>query len=320
MSEPFLIGLVGARGHTGRELIRLISQHPEFMLAYAVSREYAGRKVSEIAPEDKDECIFEALTPEEAAKRRVDAIILALPDGAGAPYVAAVDKYAADKVVVDLSADYRFDDAWAYGLPELHRARIKGAIRIANPGCYATALQLSVAPLVPHLSAPVSVFGVSGYSGAGTSPSPRNDPERLKDNLMPYKLVGHNHEREATRHLRHAVRFTPAVHPAFRGIVTTAHLPLRAPMTVPELKALYARAYKDEPLISIRDEAPELKDGTGVPGVIIGGFAVAADGGHAVVVAAEDNLLKGAAVQAIQNLNIALGLEELLGVPSMQTT
>ena len=87
MSEPFLIGLVGARGHTGRELIRLISGHPEMMLAYAVSREYAGRKVSEIAPEDKDECIFESLDPAEAARRRVDAVILALPDGAGAPYI-----------------------------------------------------------------------------------------------------------------------------------------------------------------------------------------------------------------------------------------
>jgi N-acetyl-gamma-glutamyl-phosphate reductase len=319
MSEPYLVGLVGARGHTGRELIRLISQHPEFMLAYAVSREYAGRRVSEIAPEDTDECIFEALAPEEAAKRRVDAIVLALPDGAGAPYLAAVDRYAPGKVVVDLSADYRFDERWEYGLPELRRlmgegGRLKGATRIANPGCYATALQLAVAPMLERLSGPPSVFGVSGYSGAGTSPSPRNDVERLKDNLMPYKLVGHNHEREAARHLRHPVRFTPAVHPAFRGIVVTAHLPLKAPMSAAELKAVYADAYRSEPLIAVEDDIPELKDGAGVPGVIVGGFAVAADGGHAAVVAAEDNLLKGAAVQAIQNLNLALGLPEFLGV------
>ncbi|MEQ1932046.1 MAG: N-acetyl-gamma-glutamyl-phosphate reductase [Parvularculaceae bacterium] len=319
MSEPFLIGLVGARGHTGRELIRLISEHPEFMLAYAVSRELAGRRVSEIAPEDKDECIFEALAPEEAARRRVDAIVLALPDGAAGPYVAAIERNAPDKIVVDLSADYRFDDRWEYGLPELRRLmgegeRIKGATRIANPGCYATALQLAVAPLVPRLSGPPSIFGVSGYSGAGTTPSPRNDALRLRDNLMPYKLVGHNHEREATRHLRHPVRFTPHVHPAFRGIVITAHLPLAGSMSAGEVKALYETAYKDEPLIEIRDEAPELKDGTGIPGVIIGGFAVAADGGHAVVVAAEDNLLKGAAVQAVQNLNIALGLPEFQGL------
>jgi N-acetyl-gamma-glutamyl-phosphate reductase len=196
----------------------------------------------------------------------------------------------------------------------LHRRRIAGATRIANPGCYATALQLAVAPLVSRLSGTPSIFGVSGYSGAGTTPSPRNDPARLHDNLMPYKLVGHNHEREASRHLRHPVRFTPAVHPAFRGIVVTAHLPLKSPMTAPEVKALYENTYKDEPLVAIRDEAPELKDGAGIAGIIIGGFATAADGSHAVIVAAEDNLLKGAAVQAIQNLNIALGLPEFAGI------
>lgn len=284
------------------------------MLAYAVSREFAGRKVSEIAPEDLDECIFEALSPDEAAKRRVDAVILALPDGAGAPFVEAFERHAPDKIIVDLSADRRFDDAWAYGLPELHRGAIVGAKRIANPGCYATALQLAVAPMISRLSGPVSVFGVSGYSGAGTSPSPRNDPARLADNLMAYKLVGHNHEREASRHLKHTVRFTPHVHPAFRGIVVTAHLPLAAPIEASALKAIYDRAYRDERLIALRDEPPELKDGTGIRGVIIGGFAVATDGGHAVVVAAEDNLLKGAAVQAIQNLNLALGLDEFAGL------
>jgi N-acetyl-gamma-glutamyl-phosphate reductase len=134
MTEPYLIGLVGARGHTGRELIRLIAGHPELMLAYAVSREFAGRKVSEIAPEDKDECIFEALEPTEVARRRADAVILALPDGAGAPFVEAIEKAAPEKIIVDLSADHRFNDRWAYGLPELHREKIKGATRIANPG------------------------------------------------------------------------------------------------------------------------------------------------------------------------------------------
>jgi N-acetyl-gamma-glutamyl-phosphate reductase len=321
MSEPFLIGLVGARGHAGRELIRLISGHPEMMLAFAVSRELAGRRVSEIAPEDKDECIFEALAPEEAAKRRTDAVILALPDGAARPFVDAIDRYAPDKIVVDLSADYRFDDGWEYGLPELRRLmgdgdRLKGATRIANPGCYATALQLAVAPMAARLSGPASVFGVSGFSGAGATPSPRNDPARLRDNLMPYKLVGHHHERESTRHLRHPVRFTPHVHPAFSGIVVTAHLPLRAPATAPELRTIYEAAYRNEPLIALKNETPELKDGTGIRGVIIGGFAIGEDGGHAVVVAAEDNLLKGAAVQAMQNLNLALGLPELMGILS----
>lgn len=314
MAEPYLIGLVGARGHTGRELIRLISGHSEMMLAYAVSRELAGRKVAEIAPEDKDECIFEALDPMEAARRRADAVILALPDGAGGAYVDAFETSARDKIIVDLSADRRFDDDWAYGLPELHRARIRGKTRIANPGCYATALQLSVAPLVPLVGGAPAIFGVSGCSGAGTTPSPRNDPARLADNLMPYKLVGHNHEKEATRHLGLAVRFFPHVHPAFRGLLVTAHVPLATTLDRGGLKKLFREYYDGERLIDLQDDPPELKDGAGRKGVLIGGFDVGADGKSAVVVAAEDNLLKGAAVQAIQNLNLALGLDEYSGI------
>jgi len=322
MSEPFLIGLVGARGHTGRELIRLIAAHPDLMLAYAVSREWAGRPVAEIAPEERDGCIFEALGPDETAKRRADVVILALPDGAGAPYVEAIDRHAPRRVIVDLSADRRFDGAWAYGLPELNRAALNGARRIANPGCYATAMQLALAPLVERLEGPASVFGVSGYSGAGTKPGPRNDVERLKDNLMPYALAGHTHEREASRHLGAPVRFSPHVHPAFSGLIVTVHAPLRAPIDKPDLMRLFEKKYANEPLIALRNAPPELKDGTGRSGVLIGGFDVGGDGlGNeqrqgrwAVVCAAEDNLLKGAAVQAMQNVNLALGLDEMTGL------
>jgi N-acetyl-gamma-glutamyl-phosphate reductase len=131
---------------------------------------------------------------------------------------------------------------------------------------------------------------------------------------MPYKLVGHNHEREATRHLGLQVRFIPHVHPAFRGLLVTAHVPLGQAMIPEEVKARFVRHYDDEPLVEISDAIPELKDGTGHPGVIVGGFEVSADGLNAVVIAAEDNLLKGAAVQALQNLNLALGLPEFQGL------
>ena len=314
MSEPFLIGLVGARGHTGRELIRLIAGHPELMLAYAVSREFAGRPVASVAPEDNDECIFEALTPDEVARRRADVIVLATPDGAAKSFVDAVDNDGANRIIIDLSADYRFNDDWAYGLPELHRPQIYGAKRIANPGCYATAMQLAVAPLIEHAEGTPAVFGVSGYSGAGSTPNPRNNTERLKDNLMPYALSGHKHEREATRHLGRPVRFMPHVHPAFRGLLVTAHVPLKEQMSVAQIKEMFEKKYQSEALISLQDEPPELKDGAGVNGVVIGGFAVGADGRSAAIVAAEDNLLKGAATQAMQNINLALGLDELAGI------
>lgn len=314
MSEPYLIGLVGARGFAGAELLHLIAAHPELMLAYAVSREWAGRKVNEISPDILDEAIFEALDPHEAARRRADIVVLAMPDGVAKTYVEEIEKTAPEKIVVDLSADYRFDDSWVYGLPELHRKKIVGARRIANPGCYATALQLAIAPLVPVIGGVPAVFGASGFSGAGTTPSPRNDPERLRDNLMPYKLVGHNHEREATRHLGTPVRFMPHVHPAFRGLIVTCHIPLSEKMGREAVKARFVEAYGDEPLISLRDAPPELKDMAGRNGVLIGGFDVASDGMSAVVVAAEDNLLKGAASQAVQNINLALGLPELMGL------
>ena len=306
MSEAQRVGVVGARGYTGAELVCLIRDHPGLDLAFAGSRELAGQPVP-----GQDGVRFESIGPQDVADRDLDAVILALPDGAGDPYVAATGE---ETVIVDISVDHRFDDGWQYGLPELFREKLKGATRIANPGCYATAAQIALAPLVYVISGVPAIFGVSGYSGAGSTPGPRNDPQRLSDNLMPYKLVGHNHEQEATRHLGFAVRFIPHVHPAFRGLLVTVHVPLDQPMSQDEIRARFEAHYGDEPLIEIGDVIPELKDGAGHPGVILGGFETSADGLNAVVIAAEDNLLKGAAVQAIQNLNLALALPEFEGL------
>jgi N-acetyl-gamma-glutamyl-phosphate reductase len=306
MSDRHRVGVVGARGHTGAELVRLIRDHPRLDLAFAGSRELAGEPIP-----GQDDIMFESIGPEDLARSDIAAVFLALPDGAGASYSAAVGM---DTVIVDISADHRFDDTWQYGLPELFREKLRGAARISNPGCYATATQIALAPLVDAISGVPAVFGVSGYSGAGSAPGPRNDPERLADNLMPYKLVGHNHERETTRHLGLPVRFMPHVHPAFRGLLVTAHIPLGRAMSQDEMRARFESHYGDEPLVEIRDGVPELKDGTGHPGVILGGFQTSEDGLNAVVVAAEDNLLKGAAVQAAQNLNLALALPEFEGL------
>jgi N-acetyl-gamma-glutamyl-phosphate reductase common form len=292
------VGIVGARGYVGEELMGLLGGHPDLELAFAVSRE----------PKTVGDVTFEPLEPADVAARGPDAVVLALPDGVGQPYLDALPD---DVIVVDLSADHRFDDTWVYGLPELHRDAIAGARRIANPGCYATAMQLAIAPFLDDLEGPAVVFGVSGWSGAGTKPSPRNDPERLRDNLLPYGLVGHTHEREATRHLGHPVCFMPHVHPAFRGLLVTVYLPVHT--TTARLRAQLAERYTAERLIEVQEDPPQLRDGTQRVGVLIGG-AQASDG-HAVVVAAEDNLGKGAAVQALQNLNLAFGLHELSGIP-----
>jgi N-acetyl-gamma-glutamyl-phosphate reductase len=306
MSERHAVGVVGARGHTGAELVRLIRDHPSLELTFAGSRELAGQPVPGI-----ENVVFESIGTDDVSRHDLEVVILALPDGAGDPYVEALDE---DTVIVDISADHRFDDTWAYGLPELFRNKVQGTRRISNPGCYATAMQIALAPLVADVSGVPAVFGVSGYSGAGTTPGPRNDPERLRDNLMPYRLVGHNHERETVRHLGIPVRFIPHVHPAFRGLLVTAHIPLDRPRTTGEIRSQYEEQFGREPLIEIRDAIPELREGAGQAGVILGGFDTSADGLNAVVVAVEDNLLKGAAVQAIQNVNLALGLGELAGL------
>jgi N-acetyl-gamma-glutamyl-phosphate reductase len=302
------VGLVGARGHVGAELVRLVDAHPAMELAFASSRSRAGE------PFGTAGLVYEDLSPGEIARRDVDAVVLALPNGAAEPFVAEIDTVAPARVIVDLSADHRFDD-WTYGLPELTRARYAGQRRIANPGCYATAMQLAIAPLLGDLAGPPVCFGVSGWSGAGTTPSDRNDPAKLRDNLMPYALADHLHEREVTRQLGVPVEFMPHVAPHFRGIVLTVNLWLQHATTRDAVAARYRERYRGEPLVRVLDEAPWVSAIAGCHHAEIGGFTVAPGGRRVVLVATLDNLLKGAATQAMQNLNLALGFDELAGIP-----
>ena len=309
------IGLVGARGYVGTELIRLLDAHPGFELAFVSSREREGQRVADHEAAYRGDLAYVAYGPDQAAGQGVDALVLALPNGKAAPFVAAIDAAAPRTLLLDLSADYRFDDGWYYGLPELSRARYDGQRRISNPGCYATAMQLAIAPMCDALDGPVQCFGVSGYSGAGTTPSDKNDPDKLRDNLMPYALTGHVHEREVTRQLGHVIEFMPHVAPHFRGLTITANLHLARAFERAEAVARYRSFYAGEPLVRVGDEAPWVSAIAGAHHVDLGGFAVADDGRRLVVVATEDNLLKGAATQALQNLNLAFGFDEMTGIP-----
>jgi len=312
------VGIVGARGYVGAELIRLIAGHPQLELAFVSSRELVGQRVADqfegVAGIDP-QLRYVAPSNEELPGLGADAVVLAMPNGKAASAVAAFDAAGADPVIVDLSADYRFDDTWYYGLPELTRAKYEGQRRISNPGCYATAMQLAVAPMRDALSGPVQCFGVSGYSGAGTSPSDKNDPDKLRDNLMPYALTNHVHEREVTRQLGHEVQFLPHVAPHFRGLTITANMPLSAPFDRDAVVARYRERYAGEPLVDVLDDAPWVSRIAGRHHVELGGFTLSPDGRRLVVVATEDNLLKGAATQALQNLNLAFGFDETLGIP-----
>ena len=313
------IGIVGARGHTGAELIRLLATHPGFELGFVSSRELDGQRVGDQVPEFAGELRYRNIAHEQLGDENVDAYVLALPNGKAAACVASIDAGNADAVVVDLSADYRFDDGWYYGLPELTRGGYSAQKRISNPGCYATAMQLAIAPMRELLDGAAQCFGVSGYSGAGTTPSDKNDPDKLHDNLMPYALTGHLHGREVSRHLA-PVEFMPHVAPHFRGLTVTANLHLRSPVTLEEARDRYLSRYAGEPLVEVLDDAPWVSRIAGRHDAQIGGFAIDDEGKRLVVVATLDNLLKGAATQALQNLNLAFGYNEFEGIPLTEAT
>jgi N-acetyl-gamma-glutamyl-phosphate reductase len=308
------IGIVGARGHTGAELIRMLASHPLLELAFVASRELEGQRVDAHNEAYAGELRYENLDPQAVAGKHADVVGLALPNGNAARFLEPIDAAAPDTLVIDLSADYRFDRSWYYGLPELTRDRWSGERRISNPGCYATAIELTVAPLRDVLAAPPVCFGVSGYSGAGTTPSDKNDPEKLRDNLMPYALTGHVHEKEASFRLGLPVEFIPHVAAHFRGLTVTSNLYLSRALKRDEVLARFRDAYGTEKLVRVMDDPPWVRRIAGRHHAEIGGFALSADGRRVVIVATLDNLLKGAATQAMQNVNIALGVDEFTGI------
>ena len=316
MSQMKTINLIGGRGYTGSELLGLIAGHPDMDLGVASSRSNAGESINSTCPDWPDDGrAFTQLGPENVAGFPADAWVLALPNGVAGNWVEAIRADFPDTLILDLSADYRFDAAWTYGLPERFRNKLHGARQIANPGCYATGSQLGLLPLAGRLASAPVIFGVSGFSGAGKTPSPRNDPEVLRDNLIPYALSGHMHEQEISHQLGLDVRFMPHVAAFFRGISLTISFELREATTVGELLEVFKTAYAEEPMLRVSQEISQVSEIQGTPLVHIGGFDIdqrEPTRGSMVVVL--DNLLKGAASQAMQNLNLALGLDENSGI------
>ncbi|OAX77653.1 N-acetyl-gamma-glutamyl-phosphate reductase, partial [Emergomyces africanus] len=284
-SKPSKVALIGARGYTGRALINLINEHPHMDLRHVSSRELAGQ---ELQGYNKRKIIYENLSADDVRRMAdngdVDCWVMALPNGVCKPFVDAIDQVDKEKaVIVDLSADYRFDSSWTYGLPELvSRASIAQALRISNPGCYATAAQIGIAPLVPHLDGRPTIFGVSGYSGAGTKPSPKNDVDHLANNLIPYSLTDHIHEREISTQLGVEVAFIPHVASWFQGIHHTINIPLKEAISSRDIRNLYQDRYAGEKLVKVVGEAPLVKNIAGRHGVEVGGFAVHSGGKRVV--------------------------------------
>ncbi|KIJ95910.1 hypothetical protein K443DRAFT_682682 [Laccaria amethystina LaAM-08-1] len=344
-TEPKQLGLIGARGFTGQALTTLLSAHPHLHLSHVSSRQLAGYPLDGYT---KTPVTYSNLSPQDVEglekSGEVDAWVMALPNGVCKPFVDAIDRGAKERktgegsVVVDLSADYRFEKGWTYGLPELYgRDIIRCSKRISNPGCYATSAQLLIAPLVDHIKPGTlpTVFGLSGYSGAGTVMAkdadgrpisvPKVTPESLGRGIKVYSLTDHIHEREAGYHLSQLLKdtpgsaikiaFIPAVTPWFSGILSTVSIPLKGKMTAKEVVQLFEKKYAGEGLIKIQKAVPELKDVECKHSWTVGGFQVHSDGDRVVIVGGLDNLLKGAATQCLQNLNLALGYDEFAGIP-----
>ena len=308
--------VIGARGYTGSELLPLLHRHPEFQITAVGSTSAAGQPVSaHVSGLEGSNLVFTDIRPVSLESIDADACVLALPNGYAAGYVNVLNERKPKTVLVDLSADHRFDPAWAYGQPERFGDQLIGATRIANPGCYATGVQLALAPLLEFLVGTPAAFGVSGYSGAGKAPSRKNDPEVLKDNLLPYSLVDHLHEKEISHHIGREVRFVPHVASFFRGISLTIVAELRFAQTEKQLLARFQEFYSGFPLVELRVAVPEVKQVTGSHRLILGGFAVSETNPCRVsLVAVLDNLMKGAATQAVQNLNLAFGLDAMTGL------
>ncbi len=318
MSTRIGLALIGGRGHTGSALLPLIAAHSSIDLVLASSGSKAGtplRQIDPAWPDPKQTLVH--LQPEGVAGVEAKVWVLALPNGVSEPWVEAIGAHHPEALILDLGADYRFEthSSWVYGLTEWHRADLKSATRISNPGCYATAAQMALRPLTDLLSAPPVIFGLSGYSGAGKTPSPRNDPKRLADNVIPYQLSGHMHEKEISFHLGRPVCFHPHVAPFFRGLSLTIHVQAAHPLTAQDIVKRWVASYHEEPLIEVSADIPEIRDVVGTPRLKMGGVCMdESDPHHASFVVVLDNLLKGAASQAVQNINVALGFDELDGL------
>jgi N-acetyl-gamma-glutamyl-phosphate reductase len=335
--------VAGASGYAGGELLRLILGHPQLRLGPVAANTAAGQPVTSVHPQLVTLADTTFVATEAAALAQADLVFLALPHGQSAALVAQLP---ADLPVIDLGADFRLADAadwatyysgshagtWPYGLPELPGARgaLTGAPRIANPGCYATAVALGLAPLLRAglvESYDLVVVAASGTSGAGRTPTAALLASEVMGAMSPYKTGGvHQHIPEMEQSLSKAsgepvtLSFTPTLAPMPRGILATSTARLIEGVTTRELRATLQSAYGNEPFVHVLPEGqwPTTAATAGSNAVHV---QVAADqhSGRAVVVTALDNLVKGAAGQAVQNANLSLGFDETAGLTAIGT-
>ena len=327
MSEPRVL-IAGASGLAGALAAALVERHPRLELAAVTARSEVGTPLERLHPRHRVAAVLERL--ESLSLADFDAAIVAYPHGAAAEAVAELRGAVA--VVVDLSADFRLADLdtygrWygehpapalldeaVYGLTELERERVRGAKLVANPGCYPTAALLALAPLAgADLVESVVIDAKSGVSGAGRGGGERLSFVSVTENLTPYGVEGHRHLPEIEQGLdllgnaAADVTFVPHLLPIDQGLLASCYVTLAEPTSAEALAALFAERYAGEPFVELVTEPPGVRD---VRETNLCRIHVAGGGRRALVFAAIDNLWKGAASQAVQNLNLMLGFDE----------
>lgn len=336
------IGIIGATGYTGSELVRILSGHPEIEITTITSESHAGERFSDVHSFFDGRVNFTLSSMEDIKPEELDLVFLALPHGVSMDFV---KKYQdAPFKIIDLSGDFRLShetvyETWynkkhihpegfkqaVFGSPELFSEQIKSAQLVANPGCYPTSAILAMAPLLSAKlieTKPIIVDSKSGVTGAGVKPKGTTHFSNVHDNFKAYGLKNHRHTIEieeiadtiATK--KTTIQFTPHLLPVDRGILTTVYARPIAPVSENFLKAHYEDFYKNAPFVHLTNTPPSIKD---VRATNYCNIYVTYDSRTEliVVVSVIDNLVKGAAGQAVQNMNILFGWEETTGLKHM---
>ncbi len=333
------IGVLGASGYTGAELLRLLAQHPAAEIVFLTAERHAGQPLAAVFPHLAPLDLPDLLRLEAADWGAADVIFCALPHGTTQEVVRAGLSQAPAVNVVDLSADFRLRDpavyaAWyghahrapelqeeaVYGLTEIHRAAVRAARLVANPGCYTTTAELPLIPLVAAGmidAANIIIDAKSGVSGAGRAEKQSNLHTEVSEGVHAYGIAGHRHAPEIEQELSRAagkpvtVSFTPHLIPMNRGILATCYVTLAGSAEVEDLRRALRDRYRDAPFVQVlpAGAAPATRHVRGSNYWFIGVFEDRLPG-RAILFSVTDNLVKGAAGQAIQNMNVMLGLPE----------
>lgn len=335
-------GIVGATGYTGSELIRILTHHPDVSIRAVTSESHKGKKFSDIHPQFVDLADLELVPMESIKDAKLDVVFLALPHAVS---MKAVKEMGLDRFkIVDLSGDFRFKSAKIYqkwyrkthvapdylhqavfGLPELYRSRIRPARLVANPGCYPTSAILALAPLLKrNIIEPrgIVVDSKSGVSGAGTSAKPGTHFPKVFGDFKAYSLLTHRHSPEMECTLQDytdkdvQLLFTPHLLPVDRGILTTTYSKPKGKTSRDEVWDLFLDFYKREQFVRLVDTPPGIKDVRGSNFCDIHATYDARTN-TVITVSVIDNLVKGAAGQAVQNMNIMFNLLENKGLRAM---